>query len=90
MSTSDVAFSSDNVSPSGMSKNGSILLHAGIRAGFYDTNDTPAVSGTTDDDLETKYTNRFDDYDYYANNTIDGGPISWELPAIKLQSFGLH
>ena len=74
--TSDVAFSSDNVFPSGMPKNGSIVLHAGIRTGFYDTNNSHAISGVTDDDLENKYTDRFDDIDYYSNTTIDGGPIS--------------
>tara|TARA_Y100000385_G_scaffold102731_1_gene106161 strand:+ start:762 stop:965 length:204 start_codon:yes stop_codon:yes gene_type:complete len=65
MPTSDVAFSSDNVNPSGMPKNGSIILHAGIRTGFYDVNNTYATSGTTDDQLEVKYSGRFDDYDYY-------------------------
>jgi hypothetical protein len=65
MPTSDVAFSSDSVNPSGMPKNGSIILHAGIRTGFYDVNDAHAVSGTTDDQLEVKYSGRFDDYKYY-------------------------
>lgn len=65
MATTDVAFSSDNVFPSGMPKNGSMILHAGIRTGNYDVDNTYATSGVTDDQIEVKYSGRFDDYDYY-------------------------
>ena len=66
MATTDVAFSSDSVDPSGMPKNGSMVLHAGsIRTGNYDVDNTYATSGITDDQIEVKYSGRFDDYAYY-------------------------
>lgn len=70
MPTSDVAFSSDSVTPSGSVKNGTIITQALI-TGFYTTNDCvncnpTAISGLTDDMIETKYTNKFDDTSYYS------------------------
>tara|TARA_B100001778_G_C18588824_1_gene631190 strand:+ start:249 stop:464 length:216 start_codon:yes stop_codon:yes gene_type:complete len=70
MATTDVALSSDSVSPSGTVKNGTIVTQA-LNTGSYVTNDCTncnptAVSGLTDDAIEALYENRFDDTSYYT------------------------
>ncbi len=67
MATTDVIFSRDDLAPSGVGKNGSIVIHAGITCGLFDVKNAPINTGLSDDTIEAKYTDRFDDYDYYLS-----------------------
>jgi hypothetical protein len=67
MATTDVIFSRDDLTPSGVVKNGSIVIHAGITCGLFDVKDASINTGLSDDAIEAKYTDRFDDYNYYLS-----------------------
>jgi hypothetical protein len=73
--TTDVAYSSINSIFPNKSKNGSVVIHCSIRSGIYQTNNDAAKPGPTDVSLEAKYTDRFDDLDYYelGGATVIGG-----------------
>lgn len=71
MPTTDVIFSRDDVVPAGRSKNGSIVCSCTV-TGHYALRDDLSFSGPTDDSVEAKYTNRFDEPSYYFGNSGAG------------------
>lgn len=71
MATTDVIFCRDDVVPAGRSKNGSMICTC-LPTGYYAIRDVLSFAGPTDDAVEAKYTNRFDEPSYYFGNSGAG------------------